>query len=40
MTTLGGWKTESIIDITSIYDPVTGFNKFMFGDKKNLYILD
>lgn len=40
MTTLGGWKAESIIDIASIYDRNTKLNKFMFGDKKNLYVLD
>jgi hypothetical protein len=40
MTTLGGWKTESIIDIASIYSAESHNNKFMFADKKNIYILD
>lgn len=40
MTTLGGWKSESIIDIMSVYDEKTGLSKFLFGDKKNLYVLD
>jgi len=41
MTTFGGWKTnESIIEITSIYDEKKGLSTFLFGDKKNLYLLD
>lgn len=40
MTTLTGWKAESIIEITSVYDESKGQSKFLFGDKKNLYVLD
>ena len=40
MTTLTGWKADSIIEITSVYDEAKGLSKFIFGDKKNLYLLD
>ena len=40
MTTLAGWKAESIIEITSVYDDDKKLSKFIFGDKKNLYLLD
>lgn len=40
MTTLTGWKAESIIEITSVYDEAKGVSKFLFGDKKNLYVLN
>lgn len=41
MTTFGGWKTnESIIEITAVYDEKSQRSKFLFGDKKNLYLLD
>lgn len=41
MTTFGGWKNnESIIEITSVYDEKRGLSTFLFGDKKNLYLLD
>jgi hypothetical protein len=39
MTSLGGWETESIIDIVNFIDK-DNFNKFIFCDKKNLYLLD
>lgn len=37
MTSLGGWKSQSILDITSIYDGNKSI--FLFGDNRNLYLL-